>query len=273
MKIVTNLYIYPIKSLGGIEVGVANVTSRGLEFDRRWMLVDEHNQFLTQRNFPRLAQLRTSIQDKELLVRDLSDPGQSVRFPLVPTDGEKIRVTVWDDDCDAWDVDGSVNVWFSRILERNVKLVYMPDESIRPVDPQYAKQEDITSFSDAYPILLIGQSSLDDLNARLETPVPMERFRPNIVFSGGAPYAEDDMHRFSINGIDFHGVKLCARCVMTTIDQDKAVAGKEPLRTLSQYRTINNKVMFGQNVLVGGAGIIQVGDPILESGNLGILES
>jgi uncharacterized protein YcbX len=262
MKIVTNLYIYPIKSLGGIEVGVANVTSRGLEFDRRWTLVDEHNQFLTQRNFPRLALLRTSIQDKELLVRDLSDPGQSVRFPLVPVHGEKIRVTVWDDDCDAWDVDGSVNVWFSRILERNVKLVYMPDESIRPVDPRYAKQEDITSFSDAYPILLIGQSSLDVLTVRLETPVPMERFRPNIVFSGGAPYAEDDMHRFSINGIDFHGVKLCARCVMTTIDQDRAVAGKEPLRTLSQYRTIDNKVMFGQNVLVGGAGVIKVGDSL-----------
>jgi uncharacterized protein YcbX len=93
----------------------------------------------------------------------------------------------------------------------------------------------------------------------------MARFRPNIVFSGGAPYAEDDMHRFSINSIDFHGVKLCARCVMTTIDQEKAVVGKEPLRTLSQYRTINSKVMFGQNVLVGGAGIIQVGDAILES--------
>jgi uncharacterized protein len=263
MKLVTNLYIYPIKSLGGIEINVANVTSRGLEFDRRWMLVDDHNQFLTQRNFPRLAQLRTSIQDKDLLVQDLLDPSQSVRFPLVPSNGKTIRVTVWDDDCDALDVDGSVNVWFSRILERNVKLVYMPDESIRPVDPQYAKQDDITSFSDAYPILLIGQSSLDDLNARLETPVPMERFRPNIVFSGGAPYSEDDMHRFSINGIDFHGVKLCARCVMTTIDQDKAVAGKEPLRTLSQYRTINNKVMFGQNVLVGGAGVIKVGDSLL----------
>jgi uncharacterized protein YcbX len=263
MKLVTNLYIYPIKSLGGIEINVANVTSRGLEFDRRWMLVDEHNQFLTQRNFLRLAQLRTSIQDKDLVVHDLSDPGQSVRFPLVPSTGKNIRVTVWDDDCDAWDVDGSVNVWFSRILDRNVKLVYMPDESIRPVDPRYARQDDITSFSDAYPILLIGQSSLDDLNQRLETPVPMERFRPNIVFNGGAPYAEDDMHRFSINGIDFHGVKLCARCVMTTIDQDKAVAGKEPLRTLSQYRTINNKVMFGQNVLVGGAGVIKVGDSLL----------
>jgi uncharacterized protein YcbX len=265
MKLVTNLYIYPIKSLGGIEISVVNVTSRGLEFDRRWMLVDEHNQFLTQRNFPRLAQLRTSIQDKDLLVQDLSEPSRSVRFPLVPVGGETIRVTVWDDDCDAWDVDGSVNVWFSRILERNVKLVFMPDESLRPVDPRYAVKNDITSFSDAYPILLIGQSSLDDLNARLESPVPMARFRPNIVFSGGAPYAEDDMHRFSINGIDFHGVKLCARCVMTTIDQDKAVAGKEPLRTLSQYRTIDNKVMFGQNVLVGGAGSINVGDVILES--------
>lgn len=265
MKLVANLYIYPIKSLGGIEINVANVTSRGLEFDRRWMLVDEHNQFLTQRNFPRLAQLRTSIQDKDLLVHDLADPGNSVRFPLVPSNGKTIRVTVWDDVCDAWDVDGSVNVWFSSRLGRNVKLVFMPDESIRPVDPRYAKQEDITSFSDAYPILLIGQASLDDLNARLETPVPMERFRPNIVFSGGAPYEEDGMHRFSINGIDFHGVKLCARCVMTTIDQDKATTGKEPLRTLSQYRTINNMVMFGQNVLVGGAGSISVGDLILES--------
>ena len=264
MKIVTNLFIYPIKSLGGIAVSVAKVTTRGLEFDRRFMLVDEDNQFLSQRTFPRMAQLRTSIQNNMLTVHDLLDPAYNIQIPLRPETGDPLRVKIWDDVCDAWAMPDEMNRWFSAALGRHVKLVYMPDESLRPVDPEYALQDDITSFSDAYPILLIGQASLDDLNSRLETPVPMERFRPNIVFSGGQPYAEDDMKAFSIGGVPMNGVKLCARCVLTTVDQQTAVAGKEPLRTLSQYRTMNNKVMFGQNVLVRGSGVIRLNSEIVK---------
>lgn len=264
MKVVSNLYIYPIKSLGGIEVKEANVTSRGLEFDRRWMLVDERNEFLTQRTFPKMSLLRTAIRGNELVVYVLGDEGDSISTALRPASGNEITVTVWDDVCMAWQLNAELDQWFSRKLDRSVKLVYMPEHSLRQVDQRYAtSEEDVTSFSDAYPILIIGQRSLDDLNQRLEQPVPMQRFRPNIVFSGGEPYEEDVMKRFTINGLEFFGVKPCARCVMTTVDQDRGIAGKEPLATLSQYRTVDHKVMFGMNVIAGGAGIIRVADPIL----------
>jgi hypothetical protein len=138
----------------------------------------------------------------------------------------------------------------------------MPDSSRRQVDEKYALQNDITSFSDGYPVLLIGQASLDDLNGRLDQPVPMNRFRPNIVFSGGTPYQEDGMKHFKVDGLDFFGVKPCGRCVMTTINQDTGSVGQEPLKTLSLYRTANNKVNFGQNVLHTGFGRIKVGDEI-----------
>lgn len=264
MKIVTNLYIYPIKSLGGIAVDVANVTSRGLEHDRRWMLVDSDNRFLSQRSFPRMAQLRTSIHEGALEVHDMLEPAERCTLPLALQTGETLKVDIWDDVCDAISADAATNAWFSERLGQAAKLVYMPDASIRPVDPSYAVGNDITSFSDGYPVLIIGQASLDLLNSKLEIPVPMERFRPNIVFSGGEPHEEDRMRQFSINGVGFLGVKPCARCVMTTIDQDKAVAGKEPLRTLSTYRNVDQKIMFGQNLLVKGAGVIKVEESILE---------
>ncbi len=138
----------------------------------------------------------------------------------------------------------------------------MPDSTERKVDPKYALQDDITNFSDGYPILIIGQASLDDLNSRLADPLPINRFRPNIVFTGGTPYEEDGMEHFKINDLDFYGVKPSARCVVTTMNQETGIAGKEPLKTLATYRSKNNKVYFGQNVLMKGKGKINVGDPI-----------
>jgi uncharacterized protein YcbX len=261
MKTVTQLYIYPIKSLGGIELGQAKVTVRGLEHDRRWMLVDESGTFLTQRTFPKMSLLRTALADDRLEVYVRGNDADRIRLRLHPEQGEECKVRVWDDTCDALRVSDEADAWFSEKLERQVCLVYMPDTSLRPVDPRYAVGESITSFSDGYPILMIGQASLDDLNARLDVPVDMDRFRPNIVFSGGAPYEEDDVRRFRIGDVLFHGVKPCARCVMTTIDQDSGNAGREPLATLSRYRTVDQKVMFGQNV-IGGPGLIRVGMPV-----------
>jgi uncharacterized protein YcbX len=139
----------------------------------------------------------------------------------------------------------------------------MPESSKRKVDPLYAiTNDDITSFSDACPILLIGQASLDDLNSRLEIPLPMNRFRPNIVFKGGFPYQEDSMKQFKITKMNFYGVELCGRCAITTTNQETAERGKEPLKTLATYRTINNKVCFGQNIISIGNGSISVGDTI-----------
>jgi uncharacterized protein len=259
---ISNLYIYPIKSLGGIELQNAQLTDRGLEHDRRWMLVDEHNQFLTQRSFPRMALLKTAFKENKLIVFERDDEDDALTLDLVPVNGDKIQVDVWDDNCEAQQVSTTADLWFSDKLRRKVKLVYMPDSSRRKVDEIYALQNDITSFSDGYPVLLIGQSSLDDLNSKLDQPVPMNRFRPNIVFTGGAPYQEDEMLHFKIKDLDFYGVKPCGRCVMTTINQDTGTGGQEPLRTLSLYRTANNKVNFGQNILHTGFGRINVGDEI-----------
>jgi len=138
----------------------------------------------------------------------------------------------------------------------------MPDNTQRRVDGRYAHNKEITSFSDGYPLMLIGQASLDDLNSRLQSPLPMNRFRPNIVFTGGDPFLEDSMKQFEINGVRFFGVKLCARCVITTIDQQTTEKAKEPLKTLSTYRSKNNKIYFGQNLLFHGSGTISIGDAI-----------
>jgi hypothetical protein len=152
--------------------------------------------------------------------------------------------------------------WFTSVLGVNCRLVYMPDDSNRPVDPRYAPAGAITSFSDAYPFLVIGQGSLDDLNRRLAEPLPVNRFRSNIVFTGGQPFEEDRMGHFIIGNINFYGVKLCDRCPIPTIDQNSAVRGKEPLTILAGYRRKDNKILFGQNLVHNGSGKISVGDCI-----------
>ncbi len=259
---ISQLFIYPIKSLGGIAVDNAMVTDRGLQYDRRFMLVDDNNLFLTQREHPEMALLQTAIEGNNLQVSHKKSAEQKLTLPLVPTAGDNIRVQVWEDICDAITVGADADEWFSHHMGFSCRLVYMPDATKRKVDAVYALNNDITSFSDAYPVLLVGQASLDDLNKRLETPLPINRFRPNIVFTGGQPYEEDTMAQFTINGIHFFGVKPCARCNITTTDQETGVTGKEPLKTMATYRVANNKVLFGQNVLTGGKGIISVGDSL-----------
>jgi len=136
----------------------------------------------------------------------------------------------------------------------------MPEESLRPVDPDYAREGDIVSFADAFPLLLISQPSLDDLNSRLVVPVPMNRFRPNIVVSGCGAYDEDKWKIIRVGGTFFHVKKPCSRCVTTTIDQTTGVQGKEPLATLSKYRNIDGEVFFGQNIIPEGLGVLHIGD-------------
>lgn len=262
MTLIQDLFIYPIKSLGGIRVEQAYVTERGLQYDRRFMLVDAQHRFLSQREHPEMALLKTAIEGQSLLIAHAQDPSRHVDVSLEPATGDTIRVDIWDDTCNAITVSAEADRWFSAVLGMECTLVYMPDSSLRQVDLQYGRQGDITSFSDGYPILVIAQASLDDLNGRLQDPIPMNRFRPNIVLSGKEAFVEDRMGSFTINGIPFAGVKPCARCVMTTIDQATAVPGKEPLKTLSAYRNRNNKVLFGQNVIARGRGQVHVGDGI-----------
>lgn len=262
MLTVSELYIYPIKSLGGIALPAAALTDRGFEYDRRWMLVDENNRFLSQREVPVMACLHVSLHSEGLLVINVRKTDFFYRIPFQPASTETITVSVWGESHPAQLVSAEADAWFSEQLDIPCRLVYMPDSTRRLVDENYAGNKEITSFSDGYPLLIIGQASLDDLNSRLSSPLPMNRFRPNIVFTGGTPFQEDDMKQFGIGDVQFFGVKPCARCVITTTDQETAVKGKEPLKTLNTYRNRNNKIYFGQNLLYHGNGTIRVGDTI-----------
>ncbi|GAA4090191.1 MOSC domain-containing protein [Mucilaginibacter panaciglaebae] len=259
---VSGLYIYPIKSLGGIKVDKALVTDRGFRYDRRWMLIDNNNRFISQREHASMALLTPHITGEYLRVS--ASDGTSIDIALEIENQDLITVAVWDDICQAQLVGKSADDWFSKHLNIDVRLVFMPDQTLRFTDSEYTRGGQITSFSDAYPFMMIGQASLDDLNRRLDKPLPVNRFRPNIVFTGGVPYQEDTMDNFTINNISFNGVKLCARCNIITIDQSTAVAAKEPTKTLASYRVKNNKIYFGQNLVHNGTGIISVGDEMCQ---------
>ncbi|MDQ6844970.1 MAG: MOSC domain-containing protein [Bacteroidota bacterium] len=260
---VSQLFIYPVKSLGGIKFENALVTDRGLQYDRRYMLVDENKRCLTQREYPAMALLQAAIEGNELLVYHKKSAEVKLRLPLIPVNkGDVMKVLIWEDVCEAVHVSQTADDWFSEQIGISCRLVYMPESSKRNVDLKYALKDDITSFSDGYPLLIIGQSSLDDLNSRLQEALPMNRFRPNIVFTGGLPFEEDTMEHFTINGIHCFAVKPSERCVVTTTNQETSITGKEPLKTLATYRRVNNNVLFGQNLLTEGTGILRVGDAI-----------
>ena len=262
MLAVSELHIYPVKSLAGIALPAACITSRGLQYDRRMMLVDSNHSFLTQREYPQMALLQPAITTDGFLMTHKHGATDSLFIPFKPARAETVVVSVWDDDCAAQVYDSTINEWFSRTLEMECKLVYMPDDSIRYSDKRYSHDNEITSFADDFAMLLIGQSSLDDLNTRLKDQLPMNRFRPNIVFTGGTPFVEDELGQFSINDIVFKAVKPCARCVLTTIDQETSAKSKEPLKTLATYRQKDNKILFGQNLVHHGTGVISIGDNI-----------
>lgn len=259
---VQNLYLYPIKSLGGIAVQEAQVEEKGFKYDRRWMLVDQSGEFLTQRQYVQLALLQVVLGESELAVFSKVDPSRKISFDLEMNSGKEMQVKVWGDAVAALQVAPEVSAWFSDFLGMNVELVVMPESSHRKLDPRYAVQEESVSFADGMPYVIIGQASLDELNGRLADPVGMDRFRPNLVFSGDEAYAEDQFKQLQIGKVEFQVVKPCARCVMITVDQEKGTKGKEPLATLATYRSQGSKVYFGQNAVALTQGILRVGDPI-----------
>jgi uncharacterized protein len=256
----TQIWIYPIKSLGGISLSSATVMEKGLEYDRRLMLVDETGTAMTQRVFPKMALFKSSV-DKGLLT--ITHLQHSMKLDLKnPPVSSPITVTIWDDTVSALEVDGSYKQWFSDLLGYDCRLVYFPEENSRPVDPRYEVNHEHVSLADAYPFLIIGQSTLDDLNSRLPESVPMNRFRPNFVFTGGEAFEEDTWRNISIGSTRFVGVKLCARCQLPTVNQDTGERGQEPLKTLSTYRKRDNKVYFGQNLVALDYNPVRVGDTI-----------
>lgn len=259
-----DLYIYPVKSLGGIRLQEAAVEARGLRHDRRWLIVDERNRFMTQRQTTEMALLDVAPAHNGFLLTHRSRPELLPLFvPFEASPERSLFVTIWDDFVFAWRGEKAADEWLSEALGRTCRLVYMSEMAIRPVNhPALNPEGTVVSFADGYPFLLIGQGSLDELNSRLAEPVSMNRFRPNLVFSGGAAHTEDTWQEFQIGKLAFRAAEACARCVVTTIDQQTGQKHPETLRTLASYRTLGSKVMFGQNVTGPGAGLVRVGDAL-----------
>ena len=260
MMRVTALNVYPVKSCAATPLEVAELDARGIRGDREFMLVDAQRRFLTQREQPRLALIVPRRTDSTLT---LSAPGMPP-LSLEPVDEPRYTAQIWRDSVVAADQGDRVADWLSTYLGQAVRLVRLPVDSVRRVDPDFASRPDAqVSLADAFPVLLISEESLADLNTRLEQPLPMNRFRPNVVVSGaGVPYAEDTWAEVQIGELAFSVVKACARCVTTTTNQLTAERGHEPLATLATYRRVARGVLFGQNLIHAGEGQIAVGDPL-----------
>lgn len=261
--ILSEIFIYPIKSLGGIAVSSAFIEQRGLQYDRRWMLVDKTGMFLTQRQFPEMALLQVAITSEGLKITHKTKDIQPLIVPFEPITNLGVTVKVWKDQLLANTVSYEIDDWFSSVLGTACRLVHMSDNAQRFVEMSHAKNHEIVSFADAYPFLLIGKNSLRELNSRLEKAVPMNRFRPNFVVSRSGAYAEDTWQSIQIGEVDFEVAKPCGRCTIITTDQETAQrnANAEPLKTLTTYRKVGNKVMFGQCLLQKEwGGTVHVGD-------------
>ncbi|HEU5368274.1 MAG TPA: MOSC N-terminal beta barrel domain-containing protein [Ktedonobacterales bacterium] len=259
---VTALYIYPLKGCGGIPLQEACIAARGFEYDRRWMLIDDHCMYLHQIRQPRLACVSPRLTVAGVQVQ--APQMEPLTIPFAPETEQVLTVQVLTKVCEAVVVSPRVSQWFSDFLHQSCHLVYMPETTRRPVNPAYALQQDIVSFANGYPFHLLGQASLDALNQRLSQPLPMNRFRPNIVIAGAAPFAEDHWQAIQINRQRFDLVKPCDRCAVTMVDQATGQrAGKEPLKTLASFRRVGKQVFFGRYVLSSAiGGTVKVGDPV-----------
>jgi MOSC domain-containing protein len=253
----SELSIYPLKSCAQISLNRAKLSPFGLEFDRRWMLIDEQGIMLTQRKHARMCLIHSRLNNGQLTVNAPGMPALDIHS----TNSIK-KATVWEDTCNAYDCGDNASNWFSIFLNTPARLVYFPDDEQRQVDLEYAKPGDITAFSDGFPYLLISQASLNDLNSRLQIPVEMKRFRPNVVVTGNEAFAEDQWKRLRIGGIEFSLVKPCSRCAIPGINPTTAEKTAEPVKTLANYRLREKKILFGQNVIALGSGVLKVGMPV-----------
>jgi hypothetical protein len=272
---ISSLHIYPVKSLQGIALQQATLTTQGLAFDRQWMVVDANGHFVTQRQLPNMAQIRVSLTADTLVLEHDSQPPLTIALHSKPT--QRVEVVVWRDHCAAADEGNAASQWLTQILGQwqggDLRLVRFADDFTRPVDPNYMNGDTAdTAFSDGYPFLIVSEASLQALNAQLEangaSPVPMTRFRPNIVISGIEAFGEDrcatltaatQAYRFAIR-------KPCQRCKITTVDPQTGVIAdpKEPLKTLAAMNPFPHLTgaYFGQNTTLtfGDKQVITVGD-------------
>lgn len=257
---VKEIYIYPIKSLAGISCQKALAEEMGFENDRRWMLIDAENQMITQREHRVMSQFYPQISDGKI---SITFQDQKHEFSIDEHLENSIEVNVWDDKSDVIEVNKSTSKWFSEHLGFECKLVKIIKNGDRKHESSKLKETFNVSLADGYPYLMIGSQSLDFLNEKLADKITVLRFRPNIVISSQSPHEEDNFTTFKIGEVQFKNVKPCGRCIMVNNDPDNGKLKKEPLKTLSKYRNVNNSVLFGTNIVSLNSGIINVGDEIV----------
>ncbi|MHA6493783.1 MOSC domain-containing protein [Pseudomonas borbori] len=264
MLSLSGLYRYPLKSGRAEPMPTARLDQLGLSGDRRWMVVDaQSGRFLTQRLLAPMTQITLQWQTPDQVL--LSAPGMPALTIEVPAADAALRgVIIWSDSLRVPDAGDDAANWLSDLLGRPCRLVYQPTERARQVDTGYAQVGDQVAFSDGFPLLLIGQASLEDLSSRVGRPLEMLRFRPNLVVAGATPYAEDDWKRIRIGAVEFRVVKGCSRCIITTLDPQtgERSADREPLATLRGYREREGQVYFGQNLIASGEGELALGMPV-----------
>lgn len=258
---VRHLNVYPVKSCRGIPLGSATLDRWGIQHDRNWMVVDASGLFVSQRTQPRLALVEPTVNQELLTLRAPGMP--PLALPVTGRAGPEQAVTIWTHACRALDQGHEAGAWFSQYLGQPARLVRIGAGFERAVNEAAYPAGAEVGFADGYPLLVLSVASLGDLNARLVEPVPMNRFRPNLVIDGCPAFAEDGWSRIRIGEVTFQMVTPCARCAITTVDQATGVQGTEPLTTLASYRrSPTGAVLFGRNVVHQGVGSIRVGDVV-----------
>lgn len=258
--VVKELYIYPIKSLAGIRVENAKAEEMGFENDRRWMLIDDNNQFITQRKYPNLSQFYPEINGDKIII---SHQDTTHEFSINETLGEPLSSKVWDDETKIFEVNKATSKWFSEALSFECKLVKIANKGDRKHHSSKLSKSLNVSLADGYPYLLIGSESLNFLNEKLEEKITIARFRTNIVISSQLAHEEDFFGNFQIGNVKFKNAKPCGRCIMVNNDPKNGIVKKEPLNTLSTYRKVDNSILFGTNIMCLNEGEIAVGDTLI----------
>lgn len=260
VHVVKEIYIYPIKSLAGISCESAFAQEMGFENDRRWMLIDAENQMITQREHRIMSQFYPQISDGKI---SITFQDHKHEFSIDEHLENPIEVNVWSDKSEVVEVNHAASKWFSQHLGFECKLVKIIKNGDRKHESSRLKETFNVSLADGYPYLLIGSKSLDFLNDKLEDKITVLRFRPNIVVTSVNPHEEDDFKTFSIGEVQFKNVKPCGRCIMVNNDPQNGRLKKEPLKTLSKYRNVDNSVLFGTNIVSLNSGNIKVGDALI----------
>lgn len=265
----SEIWVYPIKSLGGVSLASSRVLESGLELDRRFMLVNEDNEFMTQRQMPTMATLGTRIKDTSISVFEKSNPSNEIQIPYRFDSEQSVKASIWEARVDSMVASQSYNEWFSDYFRKSVRLVRMNHEEMRSRKLSVAPYKTDMSYADGYPFLVLSKASVAQLNAELEelgeSAVNIRQFRANLIVDQCEAFEEDKLNSFTVGDCYFNMVKPCARCQVITVDQDTGLSSKQPLKHLAKTRNSGNKVIFGMNAAFVSGSTITAGDEIVKA--------